>query len=194
MKSGKYVKTNVNIKVQEQWPHMNVMRKYSRRVVFDALEFDAFVAGEMKTILQMGDRQAAQRRLEFLCKIAHWQCRAKDWTLIRGLYEAVIESIELREETWRKDFSHYETMVPCAQRVETREKERVDSKRKDKSEVYWCKNFQKGTCQEKSPHMVLMKPDKPPVPVIHCCAFCLQKENKRSDHAEVDCPAKKGGS
>ena len=98
LKSGKYVKTNVNIQIQEQWPHMSVLRKYSKRVGFEKLEFDAFVAGETRTILAMKDRHAAQGRLDFLSKIAHWLCRSKDWGLVRGLYEAVLESIELGEE------------------------------------------------------------------------------------------------
>ena len=46
VKSGKYVKSNINIKVQEQWPHLNVLREYVRRTTFDQLDFETFVAGE----------------------------------------------------------------------------------------------------------------------------------------------------
>ena len=35
LKSGKFAKTNINIKIQEQWSHMNVMRKYTRCTTFD---------------------------------------------------------------------------------------------------------------------------------------------------------------
>ena len=191
VKSGKYVKTNIDIKVQEQWLHMNVMKKYSKRVMFDMLEFDAFVAGETRTISQMEDKNAAYGRLQVLCKMAHWLCRSKDWPLIRGLYEAVIESIEMGEEQWTSDFGHYEMMVPCAGRQEIKERDKGE-KRKEKTEVFWCKQFQRGNCSERSPHMMQLKMDEPPMPVLHCCAYCLQKENKRVEHAEQDCPAKKG--
>ena len=95
LKSDKYVKTNVNIKVQEQWPHMNMLRKYSRRVPYDQLEFEAFVGGETRTILQMKDPGATRKWLELLSTVSHWVCCSKDWPLVLGLYEAVLESIGL---------------------------------------------------------------------------------------------------
>ena len=192
LKLGKYAKTNINIRVQEQWPHMNVLCKYSKRTVFDQLEFDAFVAGETRIIALMQDRKQAQGRLEFLSKIAHWLCRSKDWVLVRGLYEAVVESIELGEDTWTLDFSHYENVLPVYTRVETREREKQDYKKKDKTEIYWCKAYQRNMCNENLPHMMQLKADELPVPIIHCCALCLQKENKWQDHPECECPAKKG--
>ena len=124
IKSGKYVKTNINIKVQEQWPHMNILRKYCKRSTFDQLDFEAFVAGETHIICGMVDQYAAKCRLEFLMKVAHWVCRCRDWPTVRGLYEAVLESIELGEETWMSDFSHYENMLPNTVKLESRERER----------------------------------------------------------------------
>ena len=171
---------------------MSVLRKYCKRTSFDQLDFEAFVAGETHTILQTQDYRTAVGRLGFLSKIAHWQCRSRDWGLIKGLYEAVLESIELGEESWGSDFSHYETMVPGQVRMETKERERMEQKSK-KTELYWCKGYQKGTCKERSPHMLQIKPDEQPVPVVHYCAFCMQKDNCRSEHAEYECP-KKGNS
>ena len=193
IKSGKYAKNNISIKVQEQWPHMNVLRKYCKRTVFDQLEFDAFVAGETRIIASMTDGAQARGRLEFLSRVAHWLCRCKDWNVVRGLYEAVLESIELGEEDWLSNFSHYENVLPNTIRVETKEKEKVDFKRreKEKPEIYWCKNFQKNSCTESSPHMSSIRPDEPPVPVLHLCAFCLQRDNRRAEHSESECPSKK---
>ena len=62
LKSGKYVKSNIDIKRQEQWPHMNVLRKYARKCSFDNLDFDMFIAGETRIILNMTDSQAAKGR------------------------------------------------------------------------------------------------------------------------------------
>ena len=85
-------------------------------------------------------------------------------------------------------------MFPCVQRVETRERERAELRKKEKLEVYWCKSYQKGNCSEKVLHMVQLKPDEPPVLVLHCCAYCLQKENRKQDHPESECNAKKGNN
>ena len=101
-KSGKWAKSHGKIKKPELWPHMSVMRKYVKRTTFDQLDFKTFVAGETKTILTMEDKMQANGRLTLLCKSAHWYCRSQDWSTIKGLYEAVMDSIEIGEETRRK--------------------------------------------------------------------------------------------
>ena len=99
------------------------------------------------------------------------------------MYEAIIESIEMGEEEWTSDFSHYETMIPL-----TRGEIRKDKDRSN--ELYWCKPYQKGQCNEISPHMALLRPDDPPVPVLHICAHCWIKEHCRAEHAESECSKK----
>ena len=190
IKSVKYAKNNISLKKQEQWPHLNVMRKYMRRTTFDQLEFEAFVAGETRIIYSMEDQMEAMGRLQFLCRLTHWLCRCRDWGLVRSLYEAVIELVELGEEMWCSDFSHYETMVPVGGvgRSEMRPETR---KEKRETELYWCKPYQKNQCMESSPHMASIKVDEPPVPVLHICARCWMRERRRADHPETECQAKK---
>ena len=194
VKSGKYAKSHVNLKCQELWPHMHVLRKYTKRVSFDNLDFESFVAGETRIIYTMDDQAQAMGRLRLLCRLAHWTCKCRDWPLIRGLYEAVIESVELGEEDWTSDFSHYETMIPPGPSAQQARLEIRDSKVKEKDrtwEVFWCKGFQHNQCTEKAPHMSVLKPDEPPVPVVHECAYCLQKEHHRMEHQECECLAKR---
>ena len=194
LKSGKFIKMNIDIKRQEQWPHVNMLRKYTRKCAFDNMDFDMFIAGETRIILNMADYTEAQGRLKLLCKLSHWLCKCKDWSLVLGLYEGVIESVELGEAHWTDDFGHYETMIPMAVsggHGECREVEEHRRAKDRKVEVFWCKAYQKNTSSDKSPHMSQIKPDEPPVPVLHICAHCLQKENRREEHPEVECPAKK---
>ena len=188
--SGKFAKTNVNIKYQENWPHVNVLKKYCKRSTFDNLEFEAFVAGETRVILQMENRVEARGRLKFLSQIAHWMCASKDWNMVKSLYEGVVESIELGDEVWTSDFTHYENLITRAT-VKTEPKEVKDKVKKERGDIYWCKAFQKGNCSEKSPHMMTLKPEDEPVPVLHICAYCFQKDNSRKEHAEQDCTHKK---
>ena len=189
LKLGKYVKTNIKIKLQEQWPHLNVLCKYAKRTTFENLELDAFIAGETRTIINMQDKQLANGRLRFLSLLMHWLCRCKDWGLVKSMYEAVMESIETGEETWNSNFGHYETMIPVNS-VRPQEGRNLDTRKRP--DVYWCKQYQKKNCSEKSPHMMQLKPDENPVPVIHMCAACLQREGKMLEHPEVECMEKKG--
>ena len=194
--SGKYVKTNVNIKFQENWPHVNTLKKYCKHTTFDNLEFEAFVAGETRVILQMEDHVSARGRLKLLMLISHWLCASKDWSNIRNLYEGIVESIEMGDDTWNSDFTHYETMINKYRGDKehtTNKEQKTDGRKKtDKLEVYWCKQFQKGKCDKKSPHLSTINASEPPVPVMHICAHCWQKENTRAEHNEQDCPSKKG--
>ena len=153
-----------------------------------------FVAGETRIISNVRDGEERRGRLNVLCKLAHWLCRCKDWGLVRGLFEAIIESVEMGEALWTDDFSHYEMMLPAGagQMMEVkREWEEHRKPKERKIEVYWCKAYQRGGCTDKSPHMAHIRAEDPPVPVIHMCAHCFQRDNRREDHPEQDCPSKK---
>ena len=188
IKSGKFVKSNIGIKRQEQWPHVNVMRKYTKRTTFDQMEFDAFVAGETRVIINMMEKEEAMGCLKVPCRVAHWLCKCKEWGIVRSLYEAIIDSVEMGEEEWTSDFAHYETMIPICGRVESRKEECKERKEVD---IYWCKPYQRGQCGEGSPHISNIKPDEPPVSVLHICAQCWMRDRKRLEHPEVECSSKK---
>ena len=78
----------------------------------------------------MKELPSALGRLSLLSKVVHWVCRSKNWAQIRSLYEAIVESIEMGEEDWMLDFSHYEAMVP----VFAGENREIKNKEKEKKE------------------------------------------------------------
>ena len=90
IKSGKFAKHNINLVREEAWPHVNVLKKYTKQVAFDQLEFDVFVAGETCTILMMKETSMALSRLRLLSQVAHWVSSCENWPLVRGLYEAIV--------------------------------------------------------------------------------------------------------
>ena len=103
----------------------------------------------------------------------------------------MIESVELGEASCLDDFSHYETMISVVGPQEKKDGDEHRRSKDRKKEVFWCKGYQRKSCTEKSPHMVVIKGDEPPVPVLHICANCLQKDNRREEHPECECMAKK---
>ena len=194
IKSGKFMKSHVNIVKQEVWPHTVVSKKYFKRASFDQLEFEAFVAGESRILYTMvadGDPDVVGR-LRVLTLVAHWMGKTKNWPLIRSFYESIMEEIELGEKVWTDDFSGYETMLPSigSANVGVIPPE-VRSVKKSGYKVYWCKQFQMGNCHLGSPHMAQIKPEETPVPVLHICAFCWSNGKKRKEHTEMDCMSKK---
>lgn len=205
IKSGKFAKSHVDLVREEIWPHVSVLRKYSKRVPFDQLDFEMFTAGETRIISAMMHKEPekAAGRLKVLCKVAHWLCKCRDWPAVRNLFEAIIESVEMGEEEWMSGFEHYESMLPPPPSILEKirkegkdggqEKDRAKDKDKKTPEVFWCKDYQKNMCTEASPHSAQLKPDEKPVQVVHMCATCWVKEKKRRDHPEADasCPNKK---
>lgn len=53
VKSGKYAKSHMELKKEESWPHLNVLRQYAKRTTFEQLDFESFVAGETRVISAM---------------------------------------------------------------------------------------------------------------------------------------------
>lgn len=210
VKSGKFARSHVDLVREEAWPHVAVLRQYGKRGTFDQMDYETFVAGEVRIILAMMKKSPdrATGRLGVLCRIAHWLCKCRDWGAVRNVFEAIIESVELGDEEWTSRFDWMESMIPPAVSVlermkkDVREgkdqrdyagKDRENKEGKKVGDVFWCKDYQKGQCQEKSPHMAQLKPDDKPVPVVHICAVCWQKEKKRREHQEGDenCPNSK---
>ena len=188
VKSGKFVKTSLAIQRQEMWPHTTVSKKYAKRSTFDNLEFDAFVAGETKIIGNLlASGEPAVGRIKVLSLVAHWMCRTKNWPVVWGLYESIIEEVEMGEKEWDDDFSGHETMLSTWQISNDSSSTGMDRGRK---EIYWCKAYQGGTCDSPTPHIAQIKLDEPTVPVLHICAFCWTNGKRRKEHAEQDCPAK----
>ena len=168
------------------------------------MEFDAFVGGETRTILMMNETPKAVGRLGLLSQLAHWLCTCKNWPLVRGLYEAIVESTELGEADWNTNFYHYESRIWASTNytdsketstgtIQKDKKKAEKEKDKKHTEVYWCKEYQHNSCSEKSPHMASIKIDEPLVPVMHICATCWQWDKKRKEHPETDgsCPNKR---
>ena len=204
IKSGKYAKSSNRIVKQETWPHNAVSRRYVKRGSFDSMDFDTFVAGESKIIYSM--LYSAQRenkseevnqgmgRLRVLTLMSHWMCKCKNWNLLKGLFENIIEEVETGECSWADDFSSYETMItqavvnanaPFASQASILAKKPLDT--------YWCKNYQNNACEQTSPHMAVIRTEDGPVPVQHICAACWGINKKKKEHPENDpaCPAKK---
>ena len=155
---------------EEQWPHLSVLKKYAKRVTF--------TAGETRTILMMKDMAKAVGRLWVLLQLAHWTCACKNWGLVWGLYEAIIESIELGEAEWTSNLEHFKSRVPVTVIYqETKELRNTVGKEKEKKEKreetsgsLLVQGVSGGTCTETVPHMASIKPEEPPVPVLHVCA------------------------
>ena len=201
IKSGKWARLHAKLVRQEVWPHNGISKKYAKKVSFDQMDYDLFVAGETRIIFSMlhkdeVERQRGMGRLRLLVLMAHWFTKCKNWAALRSLYEGIVDEIEQGEKDWMDDFSGHETMLSTyitntqhGTQVGSHQANKSDDK---KTEVYWCKDFQSGKCLIDPPHMAQIKQGEPSVPVLHICAACWANK-KRANHPENDpsCPSAK---
>ena len=193
-KSGNYVKSSANIVRQEVWPHTVVSKKYAKRTGFDNMEFNAFVARESKiihTMLGNGDFNATTGRLRVLTLVSHWLCRVKNWTVIRNMFESIIEEVETDDREWSDDFSSHETMLPALVSQGDGMASLHSGNRRKLQDIYWCKPYQSSQCEQPSPHMAQLKQKEAPILVLHICAHCWAQFWKRKEHQESECPSQK---
>ena len=73
--------------------------------------------------------------------------------MVRGIYTAIIESIESGEVQWQSNFSHYDVLIPKAgktsQGQNSGKSDQVDknqTKRMEKILEWYCRDYQKGEC------------------------------------------------
>ena len=91
------------------------VEEIARRTTFENMDFELFVAGETRILANMKDPMEKQGRLQVLCKLAHWLCKHRNWNTVRGLFEVILESIEMGESEWTDNFDHFETMIPVGE-------------------------------------------------------------------------------
>lgn len=65
-----------------------------------------------------------------------------------------------RVSSWARHIGHYDSIIPATAAMErmknTEERNKVKGKEEvdKKIEVYWCKDFQRDSCDKQAPHMV----------------------------------------
>ena len=188
--SGISAKPQDNIKSVQVWPHYNLHAAYAATpITFDNLTFAQLVAGESKTINKCKNVDEIKGRLGLLSRLSLLTEKGYPWEKLRCLYAAVVRAVEQQDISWGDDFrSLEETVLDPFDRVP---KKPHESSKGNKSEVWFCKDFNKNNCTLDSPHDAIIGKNKRKVQ--HICAACWIKKKDKKSHAEVDvaCPLKK---
>ena len=187
-KSGRLDKPSTDVKTRLSWPHMFQNKRYvTKGLLFDELSFEQLVGGEARIMLGLQDKEQMFGRLRVLECCAYWLDRSKDWTLVRGIYTAIMESIERGDENWASDFYHYDALVARAKsNWDKHDKGKVAQTKK--AFEYYCREYNRGECTLSAPHKAWVKGENRKV--LHCCAACLRKDKEIRSHMQSDlsCP------
>jgi hypothetical protein len=160
------------------------------------LDLNLFVAGELEIISSSSlGKYEKNSRIDLLKRLMYL-CTSYEFSVVRSLYAAILRDIELGHLNWGESFQYIESRILNGHSVKKTNfvksknfksrSEKIDEKSTDK--VWFCSQFQRNKCMQKSPHMMVVKG------VMrlahHICASCWMKDKVKLEHPECSssCP------
>ena len=192
LKSGMEVKASQRVVQQLLWPHVTLQYEFvSRDLAFKDLDIRLLGAGELE-IITRSDVSDSERagRLEILKNLFYFSTQV-DMATVRAMYAAVLRQIEVGSLSW--DADPYQIMQIMLMKVwgsKNPTKGKSQEKRVGSTGIWWCRDFQKGSCTFSSSHSKNIRGKD--TWVQHICATCWQKQKKVAYHSENggSCPMK----
>ena len=162
-----------------RWPHMNQNPRYvTEPLTFNQLSFAQFIGGEAHTILKTLHADEMVGRLKVMSKVAYLLEQCKSGEKARAVYFVILSSIEEGEATWMSSFAHFDLMCcpvindrPTYEKSEAKMLNPFKQRTLPKHDLY-CREFQKGDCQQQPPHRAWIKNGYDMVD--HFCQYCYK--------------------
>ena len=183
IKSGFLDKPKSHVIKKLRWPHMNQNHRYvTSSLGFNELTFNQFVGGECRTIARTSCPEERLGRLRILSKVAYLFEQCKNWDKARGVYYAIVSSIEEGDMSWDSNMAQFDLMCP-PYIPEKSEQQRgaVKVNKVSQKKEFFCRDFQKGECSQAPPHRAWVRSSFEIVE--HFCAQCYKAKLGKLMHA-----------
>ena len=184
LKSGMLDKATASISHKEIWPQKNLLEDLADAdLEFKQLQFEQFVAGEIRTIEVCLSSTEIKGRLQLLRRMAYLKVRGNDWNLVITMHAAIVRSIETGENSWSSNFDRFENIL---NRKKDPPKDKSNKDKKDKSKeprewYYRAFNRPEGCPEQRSHWARIGNRDRF---VQHICAVCLLRDGQKNNHGE----------
>ena len=205
--SGKCTKPDESdIKLVVKYPHEKLDPKHIQTREFDALDFNFLIAGELE-LISLGNITEEERsaRIEVAKTLCYHKRYLEDKHLREG-YDSIMKQVEQGKLKWDDSISQklhdhldYRANVIMRKNIEDRteiqqkgEQKKTEKKveQPGKDRVYYCLEFNLGTCEFEDHHEGSVGQRKKTK--LHICRKC-HREGEVKSHRDVDpgCPNKK---
>ena len=188
------------------WPHVALRGEFiTKNLSFHDLDFRLWIAGELEIVTARSVSLAERLGRLNLCKQLAYLYGGYSWDILRGVYASIVHQIEqgtLQWDQWDSEFlsqiqwSLVRTQAELRATGPTRSTNRNSAGNRSKSEdeVFFCKDFNKGSCSKGESHMGNYKGRR--VQLSHICAKCWLADKAKHTHSERDtsCPKKSADS
>ena len=199
-KSGKEKKLTSYVRFPQKWPHSHLKLHFvSKEKKYDDLSLAEFCAGYMSilSICKKSHREARITHLEELM----YHATTKPWKSVLNYHAACLMEIERGSLKWGDNFQIHgiqnTTLFSSVNRDRGNSIAGVDNaknqlgKEENGKRVWFCSNYNRGTCTYTREHYGVVKGENQLVK--HICAKCFLTLKKQSTHSEQseDCPLSK---
>ena len=196
-KSGKEKKLTSYVKYPQEWPHSHLKLHFvSKEKKYDDLSLAEFCAGYM-SILSNCKKSHRQARITHLEELMY-HATTKPWKSILNYHAACLLEIERGNRQWGDNFQLHgiqNTTLFSFNRGNSSGGDGAKNltaagKEDNGKRVWFCSNFNRGTCTYTREHYGLVKGENQLVK--HICAKCFLTLKKQSAHCEQsdECPLK----
>ena len=207
VRSGMTARAIDRVKSSQHWAHAALPGDYNSEAntAFSDLDFRRLVSGEMEIILEFRLSQTELEGRLRLLRTLSVLLGSYPWTAVRSVYAAVLRRIELGRMTWSSDIGEtmsftlltYAAKNPVGDSRPERQDRTNSGKRNvgpshksstGEARVWYCPEYQRGTCAHNEPHQKEMYGK--PVTVHHVCAKCLLRDRREAKHPDSStaCP------
>ncbi|CAG2202646.1 unnamed protein product [Mytilus edulis] len=195
IKSGIQSKSSDKVNNQLLWPHSALQYEYvNESTSFKNLDIKLFTAGELEIITSQGISETEKSGILNLLKKITYYSNIYAWKGLLAFYAAWLRKIELGQKSWKDDSTCIEVPVLSPYILSKSESSSGSKTFKSdftkKEEIIWfCTLYNRNRCISKStPHQINFKGQYKTV--LHICAICWKKDNKKFNHPECSntCP------
>ena len=190
-KSGLTQKGTDRVRYPQTWPHTTLQDEMClRHLSFEELDFRLFIAGELEIVTSLGITQLEkQGRLELMKQLAYFN-GSYPWATLRNVYVSIVRKIELGTRTWGSNFTpEFQLILTKLGIGSSKGKPKTEGKKTDNKtdsdRIWFCHEYQKGTCTQGDQHSALIRGRT--VSVKHICAKCWIKRRTIALHPECKC-------
>ena len=160
---------------------MNQNHRYvTASLGFNDLTFNQFVGGECRTISRVTDDDERAGRLRILSKVAYLYEQCKSWEKARGVYYAILSSIEEADLDWNSSLAQFDLMCPPAQDKLEQKTQASRIGRSVQKKEFFCKEYQKSECTLQPPHRAWIRNSYETVE--HFCQLCFKAKLGKLPH------------
>ncbi len=192
LKSGLFDRSANNVATRQQWPHLWLRDEYpGKNLTFMDLDFKLFVAGELEIISSDRIPQLERVARTHLLKRLTYMHRSVEWEVIRDIYIAILNQIETGLLEWGQYNTTFQGEIQwlVTKQSVDKSKPRKSQSNKAKSDIFFCRRYNAGTCSETKDHPGTAR-DGRKIWWKHICGTCFVKRKEQNPHREftAECP------